>query len=574
MFAIKDIIEIQREAASEGEHGLKRVLGPWQLIALGIGCIIGAGIFSMTGEASQHAGPALVISFLLAATACGFAGLCYAELAAVIPVSGSAYTYSYATLGEIVAWIVGWCLVLEYGIASSTVAVSWSGYFVNFLRDFGVHIPPQLMAAYGTQLIEVPNLGNGAGIIAGWQLFNDSLRDQLVAAGVNITTLPQAVSIFNLPAFVSMAIVTGILMLGVKESASLNNIMVIVKCTVILVFIAVGVFYIMPEHWTPFIPLKTLPDGTTHSNYGGIVEGAGKIFFAYIGFDAVSTAAQEAKNPQRDMPMGILGSLVICTVLYIAVALVMTGVVDYRALAVPEPIAVAVDAMKAQAGGSSAWFSVLVFFIKIGALTGLFSVMLVCTYGQIRINYVMSRDGLLPPIFSKLNPKTKTPVANTLICGLVIALVASFMPLSALGTLVSMGTLLAFTIVCIGVIYLRKKSPELERPFRCPWVPFVPVCGILACLYLMIQGLPLKTLEHFFIWMALGFAVYFLYGFTKSQLHEPAKDFKGRKLIGIAALVIVIAYPFYLSMSGGSFSQTEAQKEAGENNVPAEAKQD
>ena len=513
MFAIKDIIEIQREAALEGASGLKRVLGPWQLIALGIGCIIGAGIFVMTGEASQHAGPALILSFVLGAIACGFAGLCYAELASVIPVSGSAYTYSYATLGEIVAWIVGWCLILEYGVASSTVAVGWSGYFVSFLRDLGMVIPPVLTQPYGT----IVTLADGS----------------------------TAKAILNLPAFFSMMVVTGILMLGVKESAALNNIMVAIKVTVILMFIAIGAFYIMPENWTPFVPLKTLPDGGQVSDYGGIVTGAGLIFFAYIGFDAVSTAAQEAKNPQRDMPIGILGSLIICTVLYMAVAAVMTGVVDYKSLAVPDPIAVAVDAMKAS-NPDSMLLSWLAPIVKIGAITGLFSVMLVCTYSQIRINFVMARDGLLPPLFSKVNERTRTPVANTLVCGFIIATIAAFMPLSALGTLVSMGTLIAFIIVCVGVIYLRKTQPGLARPFRTPWVPLVPIGGILACAYL-VTGLPLKTLEHFFIWLCLGMAMYMLYGFTRSQLHEPAKDFKLRKAIGIVSLLIVVGYPFYLS---------------------------
>jgi APA family basic amino acid/polyamine antiporter len=511
MFAIKDIIEIQREAAAEGAGGLKRVLGPWQLIALGIGCIIGAGIFVMTGEAAQHAGPALVLSFILGAVACGFAGLCYAELASVIPVSGSAYTYSYATLGEIIAWVVGWCLILEYGVASSAVAVGWSGYFVSFLRDWGLVISPVFTQPFGTEV----TLADGT-----------------------VTT-----SLLNAPAFVAMMVVTGILMLGVKESTSLNNIMVIIKSAVIVSFIAIGAFYIVPENWVPFIPLDTLPDGTETPRYSGIVAGAGLIFFAYIGFDAVSTAAQEAKNPQRDMPFGILGSLVICTILYMAVAAVMTGVVDYKALAVPDPIAVAVDAMKA-ADPDSVLLSWLVPVVKIGAITGLFSVMLVCTYSQIRINFVMARDGLLPKIFSEVNEKTHTPVKNTLICGLVIASIAAFVPLHALGTLVSMGTLIAFSIVCVGVIYLRKTQPDLPRPFRTPLVPFVPLGGILACAYL-ISGLPWATLEHFAIWLALGIAIYFLYGYTRSQLHEPAKDFALRKPIGVLALLLVLASPLY-----------------------------
>ncbi len=554
MFNVKEISAIQAEAALEGDSGLKRILGPWQLIALGIGCIIGAGIFVMTGEAAQVAGPALVLSFVLSAVACGFAGLCYAELASVIPVSGSAYTYSYATLGEIVAWVVGWCLVLEYGVASSTVAVGWSGYFVSFLKDYGVAISPIFTQPYGTPV----TLADGSAHIA----------------------------LFNLPAFVSMMIVTGILMLGIRESAALNNIMVAIKTTVIVIFIAVGAFYILPENWTPFIPVKALPDGTSVSNYGGIVGGAALIFFAYIGFDAVSTAAQEAKNPQRDMPIGILGSLVICTVLYMAVALVMTGVVDYHKLGVPDPLAVAVDAMKLQTPDS--WLlTALVKLVKIGAIIGLFSVMLVCTYGQIRIAYVMARDGLLPKAFCKVNEKTRTPILNTFLCGLLIAVIAATMPLSALGTLVSMGTLLAFTIVCVGVVYLRRTQPELPRPFRCPGVdtrlfglrvPLVPIGGIFFCLYVMLGlpltadlifpylhwniadvsmqfswmktpwtyhglkfdgGLPLATFEHFSVWLAAGMALYFLYGMRRSEGYDPKLDFKLRPVVGILCLLFV-----------------------------------
>ncbi len=528
MFNRKDLATLQREAAHTGEGSLKRVLGPVQLIALGIGCIIGAGIFVMTGTAAaEHAGPALMISFIIGAIACGFAGLCYAELSSVIPVSGSAYTYSYATMGELVAWIVGWCLVLEYGVASATVAVGWSGYFVSFLKDFGIVINPVFTQPYGTFV----TLADGS----------------------------QTTALFNAPAFFSMLVVTGILMKGIKESANLNNIMVAIKLIVILVVIAVGAFYVNTDNWFPFIPE---PVGNKFG-WSGVLSATTVIFFAYIGFDAVSTAAQEAKNPQRDMPIGILGSLLICTVLYIAVVAVLTGVVHYSTLNVPDPIAVAVDAME------KPWLS---FLVKIGAVTGLFSVMLVCTYSQIRINYVMAKDGLISPIFAKVHAKNQTPYQNTAICGLLIATVAAIMPLGVLGTLVSVGTILAFAIACVGVLYLKKTQPDLHRPFKTPFMPWVPIGGILCSLAVLL-GLPIPhfgvtdpatlqnvigcvgstclsviggassdTMRHFIMWMGAGLAVYALYGMRHSKLFDAANckiSCSLRKAVGIALALTV-----------------------------------
>lgn len=470
-FARKSVQTIQAES-QKGE--LKRSLTATNLISLGIGCIIGTGIFVMTGQAAaKFAGPAIIISFMMAGLCCAFAAMCYAELSSMLPVSGSAYSYAYASMGELAAWFMGWLLLLEYGIAGSTVAVGWSGYLVSFLKDFGIFIPPTLSAATGTAV----TLADGTA----------------------------ATALFNLPAFLGIAAVTLLLVVGVKESVTVNNIVVFIKVTVILLFIAVGFTYINPENWHPFLPENT----GEYGNFGwsGLLRGAGYIFFAYVGFEAVSTAAQEAKNPQRDVPIGIIGSLFVCTVLYILVSLVLTGIVKYDTLNVPDPIAVAVDAIE---------LSWLKFMVKIGAIAGLSSVMLVLMYGQTRIFYTMAKDGLLPPAFSRVHPKFQTPYINTLFVGAVSSVVAGFTPIEALGDLVNLGTLMAFTIICFTVLYMRKREPDLQRPFRLKYPRFVPLAGMFCCMTLI------STLWQTFVmlipYFALGLCIYFVYGYRNSKL--------------------------------------------------------
>ena len=449
--------------AAENKQGFKKALSSLNLTTLGIGAIIGAGIFVLTGQAAaQYAGPAIVVSFIISGLACAFAGLCYAEFASMIPISGSAYTYSYTTLGEFLAWIIGWDLILEYLFAASTVSVGWSGYVVSFLKDFGIHIPVQLTAATGTTMINIPQVG--------WQQLTTNLTASLTEQGINIASLPQVNAIINLPAMFVIALITGLLIIGIKESAGFNNIMVIIKVAVIMLFIAVGFYFVQAGNWHPFIPKNTGTWG--HFGVSGILRAAGVIFFAYIGFDAVSTAAQEAKNPQRDMPVGILGSLSVSTVLYILVAIVLTGIVSYTLLNVSDPVAVGVNAM----GDSMFWLRPI---IKIAAIAGLSSVILVMLLGQPRIFYTMSHDGLLPPVFSKVHSKFKTPYVSSLLTGAVAMILAGILPISILGELVSIGTLLAFTIVCISIIVLRKTRPDIHRPFRTPWVPVIPILG--AC---------------------------------------------------------------------------------------------
>jgi APA family basic amino acid/polyamine antiporter len=509
-FLKKSIASIQKEAA---KSELKRSLGPINLISLGVGAIIGAGIFVLTGQvASANAGPAIMLSFVVAGIACALAGLCYAELASTMPVSGSAYTYAYGTLGEVFAWIMGWLLVLEYGIAASTVAVGWSGYVVSILKDFGVVLPMitvagQEVAQWGTPLIQA--VPTDAGNVA-FQL----------TGGLNII------------AALGIGMVTMLLVIGVSESANVNNIIVVIKVIVLLTFIAVGIAYINPANWHPFIPEATGEPG--EFGVGGIFRGAAIIFFAYVGFEAVSTAAAEAKNPSKDVPIGILGALVICTIIYMAVAAVMTGVVPYKDLASPAPIAVAIDRMGLEwanlpfnnADGQP--FNAISLMIKIGAITGLSSVMLVLVYGQTRIFYTMARDGLLPKVFAAIHPRFLTPWMGTILLGVLIAVAASFLPISLLGDLVSLGTAVAFSIVCLSVIYLRIKHPDLPRPFRVPGGIATAVAGILACMFLawqnfkpMIQHamddnpLPLILLASY---AAVGAVIYIAYGFWHSKL--------------------------------------------------------
>ncbi len=520
LFLTKPLEQLLTESKS---GGLKRSLSALNLTTLGIGAIIGAGIFVLTGQAAaQYAGPAIVLSFVVSGLACGFAGLCYAEFASMIPIAGSAYTYSYATLGEFLAWIIGWDLILEYLFAASTVAVGWSGYVVSFLKDFGIVLPTQFTGATGTVMVNVPEMG--------WKPLSNVFAQTLASSGINVDSLDHVTCILNLPAMFIVALLTTLLVIGIRESANFNNLMVITKVSVIILFIAIGFMFVKAANWTPFIPANPVESapiseygsfwawlkayGKEFGNYGigGILRGAGVIFFAYIGFDAVSTAAQEAKNPQKDMPIGILGSLGVSTILYILVAIVLTGIVSYTALNVPDPVAVGVDAM----GKGMFWLRPIV---KVAAIAGLSSVILVMLMGQPRIFYSMSKDGLLPPAFSKIHPKFKTPYVSTLITGTIAMVISGLLPISILGELVSIGTLLAFIIVCISVLVLRKSKPDIHRPFKTPWVPAVPILGALIC-FIQMAALPLDTWLRLIIWMGLGFGIYFLYGVKHSVVRK------------------------------------------------------
>jgi APA family basic amino acid/polyamine antiporter len=488
---------------AEHEHGeLKRSLGATNLVLLGIGCIIGTGIFVLTGRAAaQFAGPAIMISFVITGTLCALVALSYAELASAIPVSGSAYSYSYASLGEFAAWIMGVLLVLEYGAAASTVAVGWSGYVASFLHDIGFDIPVALRGAWGTPV-------------------TDFVSGEVVGTGI-----------VNLPAVIGCAAVTWLLVLGVSESAFVNNVIVAIKVTVVVAFIAIGAFYVDPAHWTPLVPeaVPPHPPGTsTWSEIGkalwdvvraqntgqfgiaGIITAAATIFFAYIGFEAVSTAGAEARNPKRDMPIGILGSLIICTILYILTSAVLVGIVPYTDLNDAAPIAKAVNQI------GLPWFAVLV---KIGAIAGLSSVMLVLLYGQTRIFYTMARDGLIPPVFSTVHRKFKTPWINTLIVGVLACGFAGFMGLDALANVTNVGTLAAFSIVCITVVYLRYVRPDMARQFKTPLFPWTPLLGAGMSLFLLMSLMSDEATRNFFVpYLVIGVVLYFVYGMWHSKL--------------------------------------------------------
>ena len=512
LLATKPLEMILDESAEGGEHSLKRALGVTNLITLGIGAIIGAGIFVLTGAAAaQYAGPAIVFSFILAGIACAFAGLCYSEFAALIPIAGSAYTYGYATLGEIFAWIIGWDLILEYAFGAATVASGWSGYVNSFLQDYGIHLPPSLTATPGTDMVMYNNR---------WERLA-TILPTLQAHGVDPATLKHVHGSFNLVAFIGIVAVTTILVIGIQESANFNSAIVIVKVAIVLTFIAIAGGFILKHpdiaahNWHPFIPPNTGEFG--HYGWSGIARGAGVIFFAYIGFDAVSTAAQEAKRPQRDMPIGILGSLVICTILYILVSGLLTGVVSYTTLNVPDPVAVGIDHTGVR------WGSILV---KLGAIAGLGSVMLVMLLGQSRVFYSMSRDGLLPQWAGAVHPRFRTPWISSITVGIFVAIFASLIPIGVLGELVSIGTLLAFVIVCAGVWILRVRRPELARPFKTPWVPFVPIMGILVAGLLM-MSLPRDTWLRLIIWLVIGMTIYFGYGRRHSRVQAAVA---GRKI--------------------------------------------
>jgi len=464
------------EGSLEGEATLQRTLTGTQLILLGIGAVIGAGIFVLTGQAAaEYAGPAVMLSFVFAGIACAFAGLCYAEFAAMLPVSGSAYSYSYATLGEGVAWFIGWCLVLEYLFAASTVAVGWSGYLNAFLSDFNLALPATLASAPYTY---------------------DAETAKFVATD----------ALINLPAVLIVAAVSGVGYVGITQSAFVNSIIVAIKVTVILLFIAFGIQFIDPANWQPFIPPN---EGGTKYGMEGVIRASAVVFFAYIGFDAVSTAAGEAKNPQRDMPIGILGSLVICTILYIAMCAVLTGMVDFRLLGTPEPVSTALDYYP-----SLGWLQTLV---ELAAIAGLSSVILVMLMAQPRIFYSMSRDGLMPKMFGKVHPKYHTPYIGTIIVGVAAAVLAGLLPVGFLGDIVSMGTLLAFATVSIGVLILRYTRPDLPRPFRVPLAILICPLGFLSCMYLFWQ--PFKEHWHLLTgWILIGAVVYALYGYRHSKL--------------------------------------------------------
>ena len=503
LFRTKSLDRILADA-EEPEHQMKRALGPLQLIALGIGAIVGAGIFATIGTAAaggahhDGAGPALVISILITAIGCGFCALCYAEFASLVPIAGSAYTYSYATLGEFIAWIIGWDLIIEYAMGNVAVAVTWSGYFVELMRGLGVTIPAWMSTDLTTAL-KTPGFMDAAPHVAGIPI------------------------VLNIPAAAITLLLTWLLVIGIKESARFNTVMVLVKLVILLFFIFVGATYVKPANWHPFAP----------NGWAGIGTGAALIFFAYIGFDAVSTAAEECRNPQKDMPIGMIGSLAICTVLYIAASLVLTGMVPLESIrGSDEPLAKAFSLIGIN------WAAGVVAF---GAVVATTAVLLVFQYGQARIFFSMARDGLLPQSFAKIHPKYKTPYINTIWIGVVVAALSAFANLDVFIELTNIGTLFAFILVCIGIMVLRRRDPNRKRAFRAPLVPLTPILGILVCLYLVVGvpwfekapgggmtfvrygGLPTATWIRFVVWLAIGLVIYFFYGYRKSRLAQESR---------------------------------------------------
>src|SRR5579871_162310 len=520
LFVKKPLKMLMSEAQETGDHSLKRTLGPVQLTALGVGAVIGAGIFVFSGLGAHYAGPGLMLSFVISGLGCAFAALCYAEFAAMIPLAGSAYTYAYATLGELFAWIIGWDLTLEYAMGASTVSSGWSNHFIEFLNIFHIRIPLWLAYDHWTALRTAENVvarqmatAADPSLVPGTQAYLNKVADiiaahspALVQGAKELLNAPSIGGIefgFNLPAFIIALVITAILVKGIKESASFNAVIVAIKVTVVLFVIAVGIPYLNPSNWgtdwSSFAPM----------GFSGVGAGAAYIFFAYIGFDAVSTTAQEAKNPQRDLPIGIIASLLICTFLYIAVAAVLTGMVPWRDVSIEAPIARAfLD--RGLVGASHV--------ITLGALAGLTSVMLVMLLGQTRVLYSMANDGLLPRrFFADIHPKFRTPWKNTMLVGLLAAVVGSLTPIDDIGKMVNIGTLLAFVIVCAAVLVLRRTDPAQPRPFRTPWVPLVPILGILFNGYMMYK-LGWVNWARLFIWLAIGLVVYFMYGQKHSRV--------------------------------------------------------
>ncbi len=501
LFVRKPMAALMNEAEDTGTHTLKKTLGAGGLVALGIGAIIGAGLFSITGlAAANNAGPAITISFIVAALGCAFAGLCYAEFASMIPVAGSAYTYSYATMGEFIAWIIGWDLVLEYAVGAATVGISWSRYLVIFLEGFGVYLPHSL------------------------------------------TVGPWDGGIINVPAVAIIVLMSMLLIKGTKESANVNAVIVAIKVTVVLIFIILGWKYINEANYNPYIPENTGNFGDF--GFSGIIRAAAIVFFAYIGFDAVSTAAQEAKNPKRDMPIGILGSLVICTILYILFAHVMTGVTSYTSFAGKDgiaPVAVAIDQMGTAnaAGVIQPDYPWLNRAIIVAILFGYSSVILVMLMGQSRVFFSMSKDGLIPKIFSAINPKSQTPSKSNLLFMVLVSVFAAFVPARVVGEMTSIGTLFAFILVCAGIWVMRVKMPELKRSFKTPFVPLVPILGIATCLFMMVF-LPMDTWIRLIVWMLIGMDIYLVYGAKHSHLGNGTANRKGMKTARIVGLVLCV----------------------------------
>lgn len=516
LLATKPLDMLMAEASDTSEHSLKRALGPVNLITLGIGAIIGAGIFVLTGQAAaQYAGPAIMLSYVFAGLGCAFAGLCYAEFASMIPIAGSAYTYGYATLGEIFAWIIGWDLILEYAFGAATVASGWSSTLVAFLQDYGITLPPQICDTPGSVWVQYKGY---------WQPLN-TVSMVLQENHIDWHTLPHATAVFNLVAFLAILAVTTILIVGIKESANFNTVIVFVKLIAVVTFIVVAGMFVFkhPEigkaNWSEFLPKNTGSFGSF--GWSGVLRGAGVVFFAYIGFDAVSTAAQEARHPQKDMPIGILGSLVICTLLYLVVSGLLTATVHYSRLNIGAPVSLAIRETGVRWGS---------YVVNAGALAGLSTVMLVMLLGQSRVFYSMAHDGLLWKWAGDIHPRFRTPWKSTGVVGIAVACIGSLVPIGDLGQMVSIGTLMAFVIVCAGVWVMRRQRPDVHRPFKTPWVPFVPIMGIIISLAMML-GLNGVTWIRLVVWLIIGLVIYFTYGRHHSRVQAMQSDEKPKPVM-------------------------------------------